>query len=51
MRQRLPNYLVRAIDYVTGGYVPGAPAFPADAADAEHEDGEVGVAGDDAAGA
>lgn len=25
MRDRLPPYLVRAIDYVTGGYVPGAP--------------------------
>ena len=30
MRQRLPPYLVRAIDYVTGGYVPGQPPFSAD---------------------
>jgi putative ATP-dependent endonuclease of OLD family len=54
MRERLPGYLVRAIDYVTGGYVPGAPAFPADPADAEEEgdeDCEVGVAGEEAAGA
>ncbi len=27
MRYWLPPYLVRAIDYVTGGYVPGAPAI------------------------
>lgn len=27
MRERLPPYLVRAIDYVTGGYVPGLPLF------------------------
>lgn len=27
MRDQLPPYLVRAIDYVTGGYVAGAPAF------------------------
>ncbi|QUT04505.1 hypothetical protein KFK14_15800 [Sphingobium phenoxybenzoativorans] len=40
MRDRLPPYLVRAIDYVTGGYVPGAPAIAADP-----EDEEVGVAG------
>ncbi len=40
MRDRLPSYLVRAIDYVTGGYVPGAPAIAADP-----EDEEVGVAG------
>lgn len=26
MRDRLPPYLVRAIDYVTGGYIPSAPA-------------------------
>lgn len=30
MRKRLPSYLVRAIDYVTGGYAPGAPAIPND---------------------
>ncbi|WP_286869159.1 ATP-dependent nuclease [Sphingobium sp.] len=54
MRERLPAYLLRAIDYVTGGYVPGAPAFPANPAEAEEEgdeDGEVGVAGEEAAGA
>jgi putative ATP-dependent endonuclease of OLD family len=27
MRDWLPPYLLRAIDYVTGGYVPGAPAI------------------------
>lgn len=31
MRQRLPPYLVRAIDYVTGGYVPGQPPFSVEA--------------------
>lgn len=30
MRTRLPAYLVRAIDYVTGGYVPGRPPFSAE---------------------
>lgn len=46
MRERLPPYLVRAIDYVTGDYVPGAPMI----AEPEAEDGEIGVAGlDDAA--
>lgn len=44
MRERLPAYLVRAIDYVTGGYVAGAPAFPANSANAEEE-------GEEAAGA
>lgn len=34
MRDRLPPYLVRAIDYVTGGYIPGAPLEP----DAEVEE-------------
>lgn len=48
MRERLPPYLVRAIDYVTGGYVAGAPAIPNDPAD-ENED--VGVAGFAAAAA
>ncbi len=43
MRDRLPPYLVRAIDYVTGGYAPGAPPVVADDPDAE--DGEVGVDG------
>ena len=42
MRQRLPPYLVRAIDYVTGGYVPGGPAL-GEAPDTAG--GEVGVAG------
>ena len=27
MRNWLPPYLVRALDYVTGGYIPGTPAF------------------------
>ena len=42
MRDRLPPYLARAIDYVTGGYVPGAPAITPEP-DAEDED--VGDAG------
>lgn len=42
MRDWLPPYLVRAIDYVTGGYVPGAPVT-APEPDAEHE--EIGAAG------
>lgn len=42
MRDRLPPYLVRAIDYVTGGYVPGAPAT---VAEPEAENDEVAVAG------
>ena len=41
MRDRLPPYLVRAIDYVTGGYVPGAPAI---APKPEAEDDESGGA-------
>jgi len=40
MRERLPPYLVRAIDYVTGGYVPGEPAIVPDP-----EAEEFGVAG------
>lgn len=28
MRKQIPSYLVRAIDYVTGGYVAGKPPFP-----------------------
>nr|WP_283949797.1 AAA family ATPase [Limobrevibacterium gyesilva] len=49
MRDRLPPYLVRAIDYVTGGYAPGAPPV---AEDLDPEGSEVGVAGmDDAAAA
>ena len=29
MRDRLPPYLVRAIEYVTGGYIAGMPlVFP-----------------------
>ncbi len=42
MRDRLPPYLVRAIDYVTGGYVPGAPAV---APEPDAEDEEIGGAG------
>ncbi len=42
MRKRIPPYLVRAIDYVTGGYVAGAPAIPNDPTD---ENKDVGVAG------
>lgn len=42
MRERLPPYLVRAIDYVTGGYVAGAPAIPNNPTD---EDKDFGVAG------
>lgn len=42
MGECLPPYLVRAIEYVTGGYAPGAPAIPDDTAD---EDEEVGVPG------
>ncbi|WP_370193337.1 ATP-dependent nuclease [Aurantimonas coralicida] len=42
MRDRLPPYLVRAIDYVTGGYAPGAPPFPALADEADED---LGVAG------
>lgn len=42
MRERLPTYLVRAIDYATGAYVPGTPDFPNDPAD---DDEDVGVAG------
>ena len=48
MRALLPPYLVRAIDYVTGGYVPGAPGFAPNADDGAGEDGtggELGVAG------
>jgi putative ATP-dependent endonuclease of OLD family len=48
MRDRLPPYLVRAIDYVTGGYVPGAPAI---APEPEAEDEEIGVAGMEGAAA
>lgn len=49
MRAVLPPYLIRAIDYVTGDYVPGAPPVEpevdvdVDAADVDG--GEVGVAG------
>lgn len=46
MRAILPPYLVQAIDYVTGGYVPGAPAFAPenDGDDEDDGDGE-GVTG------
>jgi putative ATP-dependent endonuclease of OLD family len=46
MRDQFPNYLVRAIDYVTGGYVPGQPAIAA-----YPEDEDVGVVGMDGAAA
>lgn len=42
MRDRLPPYLVRAIDYVTGGYVSGKPER---APEPEVEDEEIGVPG------
>lgn len=42
MRDCLPPYLVRAIDYVTGGYIPGTPAI-APEPDAEGE--AIGFAG------
>jgi putative ATP-dependent endonuclease of OLD family len=52
MRAVLPPYLVRAIDFVTGDYVPGAPAVEpeVDASDdddaaADADGGEVGLAG------
>lgn len=48
MRDRLPPYLVRAIDYVTGGYVPGAPAI---VPEPEVEDEETGGAGMEGAAA
>ncbi|MEO7692110.1 MAG: ATP-binding protein [Sphingomonas sp.] len=48
MRDRLPPYLVRAIDYVTGGYVPGAPAI---VPELEAEDEEIGGAGMEGAAA
>ena len=49
MRDRLPPYLVRAIDYVTGGYSPGATPVAEDLAP---EGSEVGVVGmDDVAAA
>jgi putative ATP-dependent endonuclease of OLD family len=43
MRARLPRYLVGAIDYVTGGYVPGQPAVAPDP-EGEAGHGEVGIA-------
>lgn len=52
MRTLLPSYLVNAIDYVTGAYVPGAPEFAPngnDEPDEEETDTEVipsGVATD-----
>jgi len=52
MRAVLPPYLVRAIDYVTGDYVPGAPAVEPEVDDGDDEDaapdadgGEVSFAG------
>lgn len=42
MRDRLPPYLVHAIDYVTGGYIPGAPAV---APEPDAEDAEIAVGG------
>lgn len=51
MRGLLPPYLVRAIDYVTGGYVPGLPPFEAEPDGGEEVDGaggdEIGVVGSD----
>ena len=45
MRGRLPPYLVRAIDYVTGGYAQGAPAIaPEPEADDEDVEG-TGIEG------
>jgi len=47
MRAILPPYLIRAIEYVTGGYIPGAPPFEPEAEDREGEKGgggEIGVA-------
>ena len=49
MRAVLPPYLVRAIDYVTGGYVPGAPPFETGADEGE-EDHDVGEKGGDEIG-
>lgn len=46
MRQALPPYLVRAIDYVTGGYVAGAPAV---APEEEVEEDESAGNGTDSA--
>lgn len=43
MRGLLPPYLVRAVDYVTGGYVPGAPPFAPEVDESEGDD--VGVGG------
>ena len=48
MRDRLPPYLVRAIEYVTGGYIPGSPVI---AAAPEAEDEEIGGVEIDGAGA
>jgi putative ATP-dependent endonuclease of OLD family len=48
MRDWLPPYLVRAIDYVTGGYVPGAPAA---APEPDAEDEAIGAAGMEGAAA
>ncbi|MCY1355844.1 hypothetical protein D9M69_422810 [compost metagenome] len=44
MREWLPPYLVRAIDYVTGSYVPGKPAITPDP---DAEAGGGGLAGID----
>lgn len=38
MRTLLPSYLVNAIDYVTGAYVPGAPEFATNGNDEPDED-------------
>lgn len=48
MSECLPPYLVRAIEYVTGGYAPGAPTIPNDSFD---ENEEVGFSGDAGASA
>lgn len=50
MRGLLPPYLIRAIDYVTGGYVPGAPPFTPAADEGKGDDEGVGGADGDEVG-
>lgn len=45
MRDRLPPYLVRAIDYVTGGYVPREPAIASELDTEEKDTGGVELKG------
>ena len=47
MRAVLPSYLVRAIDYVTGDYVAGAPPFEPEADDGDENDDAGGARGDE----